>query len=130
MYKQGMHLFFMKGRKELAERGHFNIINNIDSLWIFRICRSCSTVHLFVASDNVPLRNVILGFDLNVVQNYYDGSSLFCAFPHAVFTKRMRWLDGTTTEWDRVSKFIARGCTFDPRHVSHHTPDHMLIGDA
>ena len=52
-------------------------------------------MQLFVPrDDDVPLRDVILGFDLNVVQNYYDWSALFCAFPNALFTKQMRRLAG------------------------------------
>ena len=130
LYTQGMYLFFMKIRKEMAEQGHFNLINNIDSLRNFRMHCSRSTVHLFVTRDDVPLRNVVLGFYLNVVQNYYDGSTLFWAFRDAVFTKRMRRVDGTTVGWKRISRFLARGYTFHLSHVIHHTFDHMPIGDA
>ena len=80
VYKQVMELFRMKGREESAETGCFNIINYIDSWWCLCFCRSTRTMHLFIARDKVPLRHTILGFDLNVVQNYYNGSSLFCAF--------------------------------------------------
>ena len=125
--KQGMTLLRMDTREELADKGYSDIVNDIDSWWSFLSYRGASPVNLFVARDHVPLRDLILRFDLDVVQNYYDGSSLFCACPRAVFAKRMHRSDGGWMYSDRALKYVARGYSFDCSHVTHHPSDRMLI---
>ena len=84
--KQLLELICMRSKENLEQYAHLDELN---SIWNFCAPGLVPRVVQVIVVDcpQESLRNIVLGFDIHVVQNYFDGHGLFCAASRSVLKK-------------------------------------------
>ena len=126
---QGMRLVSVLTKSDLAQIPYFRS-DLIHSIFNFYTPGKCCNFQVIVPRRFVKhLGEMVLDFDLNIVQNYFDGVMLFSAWPRAVLKKRMRACSGKEVTQERVTKYTRRGYHLVDR-VAIETPSNWVTASA
>ena len=106
-------------------------LDKLSSIWNFCVPGLVPRVVQVIVVDcpQESLRNIVLGFDINVVQNYFDGHGLFCAASGSVLKKIACVCEGRYLDGHRIEKYIRRRYGFLHQRYQDNGECHLFIED-
>ena len=126
--KQLMELICMRSKEILEQCAHLEKLNSIGNFCAPGLLPRFVQV-IVVDCPQESLRNIVLGFDINVVQNYFDGHGLFCAASRSVLKKIACVCAGRYLDGQRIEKYIRRGYVFLHQRYQDNAECHLFIED-
>ena len=126
--KQLLELICMRSKENLEQHTHLDKLN---SIWNFCAPGLVPRVVQVIVLDYQQelLRNIVLGFDINVVQNFFDGHGLFCAALRSVLKKIACVCAGRHWDGQRTERYIRRRYRFLHQRYQNDAECHLFIED-
>ena len=118
----------MRSKENLEQYDH---VDKLNSIW--KICAPGLVPRvvqvILVDCPRESLRNIVLGLDINWVQNYFDGHGLFCAASGSVLKQIARVCAGRHLDGQRIEKYIRGGYGFLHQRYQDSAECHLFIED-